>query len=122
MSEHDPKYALDPAQVRRSFDRAAKDYDAHAPLQREVRERLLEKLDIAAVVEEQLQVLGIQAENSKSAAHLSGLGVVGGGPCPSRVQSLMHELQKAAVLEIHRGLVELGVHDVSRGAFSSEVR
>lgn len=49
MSEHDPKYALDLEQVRRSFDRAAKDYDAHAPLQREVRERLLEKLELVTL-------------------------------------------------------------------------
>lgn len=49
MSEHDSKYALDLEQVRRSFDRAAKDYDAHAPLQREVRERLLEKLELVTL-------------------------------------------------------------------------
>lgn len=49
MSEHDPKYTLDLEQVRRSFDRAAKDYDAHAPLQREVRERLLEKLELVTL-------------------------------------------------------------------------
>lgn len=49
MNEHDSKYALDLELVRRSFDRAAKDYDAHAPLQREVRERLLEKLELVTL-------------------------------------------------------------------------
>lgn len=36
---------LDRQACRRSFDRAAPGYDAHAVLQREVRERLLERLD-----------------------------------------------------------------------------
>lgn len=49
MSEQDSHYLLDPAQVRRAFDRAARDYDAHAPLQREVRERLLEKLELVSL-------------------------------------------------------------------------
>jgi len=49
MIEHDRQFELDTAQVKRSFDRAAKDYDAHAPLQREVRERLLEKLDFVTL-------------------------------------------------------------------------
>lgn len=42
-------FELDVAQVKRAFNRAAKDYDAHAPLQREVRERLLEKLDLVTL-------------------------------------------------------------------------
>lgn len=49
MKEHDPNFELDLDQVQRSFDRAAKDYDAHAPLQREVRERLLEKLELVTL-------------------------------------------------------------------------
>ena len=36
---------LDIAEVRRAFDHAAASYDAHAVLQREVCERLLERLD-----------------------------------------------------------------------------
>lgn len=42
-------YALDTAWVRRSFDRACKTYDAAAVLQGEVRDRLLERLDLVAV-------------------------------------------------------------------------
>lgn len=49
MNEHDERFDLDPAQVRRAFDRAARDYDAHAPLQREVRLRLLEKLELVSI-------------------------------------------------------------------------
>lgn len=40
-----PINALDFAEVRRAFDRAAPNYDAHAVLQREVGERLLARLD-----------------------------------------------------------------------------
>ena len=42
-------YALDIAWVRRSFDRACATYDACAVLQGEVRERLLERLDLVAL-------------------------------------------------------------------------
>lgn len=46
MSEQDSAFELDAAEVRRSFDRAAQQYERNAPLQREVRERLLEKLEL----------------------------------------------------------------------------
>jgi len=39
-------YLIDKARVRRSFDRAAGTYDAAALLQREVRERMLQRLDL----------------------------------------------------------------------------
>ncbi len=42
-------YALDPAQVRRSFDRAASSYDAAAVLHADVRANLLERLDLVAL-------------------------------------------------------------------------
>ena len=40
------EYFLDPRVVRRSFDRAARTYDSAAAVQREIRTRLLERLDI----------------------------------------------------------------------------
>ncbi len=46
---NDRQFELDIAQVRRAFDRAAKHYDANAPLQREVRARLLEKLELVTL-------------------------------------------------------------------------
>lgn len=49
MTDDNRQFELDRAQVKRSFDRAAKHYDAHAPLQREVRERLLEKLELVTL-------------------------------------------------------------------------
>ncbi len=49
MKDSNRQFELDTAQVKRAFNRAAKDYDAHAPLQREVRERLLEKLDLVTL-------------------------------------------------------------------------
>ena len=49
MNDHDPKFDVDPAAVSRAFDRAAKEYDAHTPLQSTVRERLLEKLDLVTL-------------------------------------------------------------------------
>ena len=44
------EFSLEPSRVGASFDRAAKDYDAAAFLQREVGERLLERLDLMANV------------------------------------------------------------------------
>ncbi|HEX7048157.1 MAG TPA: malonyl-ACP O-methyltransferase BioC [Gammaproteobacteria bacterium] len=49
MNDNDKPFELDVAEVKRSFNRAARDYDTHAPLQREVRERLLEKLDLVTL-------------------------------------------------------------------------
>lgn len=40
------EFHLDPAQVRRSFDQAAKTYDDAAAVQTEIRNRLLERLDL----------------------------------------------------------------------------
>jgi malonyl-CoA O-methyltransferase len=40
------EFYLDPARVRRSFDRAARSYDAAAVVQAEIRSRLLERLDL----------------------------------------------------------------------------
>ena len=42
-------HALDTRRVRRSFDRAARTYDAAAVLHREVRDNLLQRLDLVAV-------------------------------------------------------------------------
>lgn len=42
-------FDLDIAAVARAFDKAAKDYDAHTPLQSTVREHLLEKLDLVTL-------------------------------------------------------------------------
>src|SRR5271155_1169577 len=50
MSDEDGAYALDAAWVRRSFDRASATYDAAAVLQSEVRNLLLDRLDLTAVV------------------------------------------------------------------------
>ena len=50
MSDDIGAYALEPARVRRSFDRAAKTYDGAAVLHAEVRESLLERLQLVALV------------------------------------------------------------------------
>lgn len=44
------EFSLDRSEIRRAFDRAARDYDAAAVLQREVGERLLERLELTTVV------------------------------------------------------------------------
>jgi malonyl-CoA O-methyltransferase len=49
MSDDIGAYALEPLWVRRSFDRAAKTYDAAAALHAEVRENLLERLQLTAL-------------------------------------------------------------------------
>jgi malonyl-CoA O-methyltransferase len=50
MSDDIGAYALEPARVRRSFDRAAKTYDDAAVLHAEVRENLLQRLQLVKLV------------------------------------------------------------------------
>jgi malonyl-CoA O-methyltransferase len=50
MSDDIGAYALEPARVRRSFDRAAKTYDDAAVLQAQVRENLLQRLQLVTLV------------------------------------------------------------------------
>ena len=50
MSDDIGAYALDSRGVRRSFDRAAKTYDAAAVLHAEVRENLLQRLQLVTLV------------------------------------------------------------------------
>ena len=49
MSDDIGAYALEPGRVRRSFDRAAKTYDAAAVLHAQVRGTLLERLQLTAL-------------------------------------------------------------------------
>jgi len=48
------EYTIDKARVRASFDRAAASYDAAAVLQKEVRERMLERLDYTRLAPRQI--------------------------------------------------------------------
>src|SRR5271163_121494 len=50
MSDDIGEFALEPRRVRRSFDRAAKTYDAAAVLHAEVRENLLQRLQLVTLV------------------------------------------------------------------------
>lgn len=59
---------LDFAEVRRAFDHAAAGYDAHAVLQREVCDRLLERLDFMTL--EPTRVLDVGAGTGYGLAHL----------------------------------------------------
>ncbi len=59
---------LDFAEVRRAFDRAAASYDAHAVLQREVCDRLLERLDFVTLRPE--RVLDVGCGTGYGLAHL----------------------------------------------------
>lgn len=51
-------FVLDRNEVRRAFDRAANSYDAHAVLQREVCDRLLERLDFMKLTPKQVVDVG----------------------------------------------------------------
>lgn len=51
-------FVLDRAEVRRAFDRAAASYDAHAVLQREVCDRLFERLDFIKLTPQRVLDLG----------------------------------------------------------------
>lgn len=59
---------LDFAEVRRAFDRAAARYDAHAVLQREVCDRLLERLDFVSL--NPARVLDVGCGTGYGLAHL----------------------------------------------------
>jgi malonyl-CoA O-methyltransferase len=59
---------LDFAEVRRAFDHAAASYDAHAVLQREVCDRLLERLDFMALQPQ--RVLDVGSGTGYGLAHL----------------------------------------------------
>ncbi len=61
-------FVLDRAEVRRAFDRAAASYDAHAVLQREVCDRLLERLDFMKLAPK--QVLDVGAGTGYGLQHL----------------------------------------------------
>src|SRR5258707_3257205 len=50
MSDDIGAYALEAARVRRAFDRAAETYDGAAVLHAEVRENLLERLQLVTLV------------------------------------------------------------------------
>jgi len=60
--------ALDFAEVRRAFDHAAASYDAHAVLQREVCDRLLERLDFVTL--QPGRVLDVGSGTGYGLAHL----------------------------------------------------
>jgi malonyl-CoA O-methyltransferase len=51
-------FEIDPREVRRAFDHAAASYDAHAVLQREVCDRLLERLDFMKLQPERVLDVG----------------------------------------------------------------
>ena len=51
-------FVLDRAEVRRAFERAAASYDAHAVLQREVSDRLLERLDFMNITPQRVLDVG----------------------------------------------------------------
>ncbi|MBZ0069905.1 MAG: malonyl-[acyl-carrier protein] O-methyltransferase BioC, partial [Thiobacillus sp.] len=59
---------LDFAEVRRAFDHAAASYDAHAVLQREVCDRLLERLDFMTL--QPARVLDVGTGTGYGLAHL----------------------------------------------------
>ena len=61
---------LDFAEVRRAFDHAAASYDAHAVLQREVCDRLLERLDFMTL--KPARVLDVGTGTGYGLAHLRG--------------------------------------------------
>jgi malonyl-CoA O-methyltransferase len=61
-------HVLDRVEVRRAFDRAATSYDAHAVLQREVCDRLLERLDFVKLAP--ARVLDVGAGTGYGTQHL----------------------------------------------------
>ena len=58
-----------------------------------------EKLGIAAVIEEQLEMFRIEPELAEAAADLAGKGIISGRPGPPLISGFVHELEKAGVVE-----------------------
>lgn len=93
-------YKIDKARVRASFDRAAKTYDAAAVLQAEVRQRMLDRLDLIKISPELIldagcgtghasQVLGKRFKQSRVVALDIALGML---RQTAQQQSLMRRL------------------------------
>jgi len=61
------EFYLDPARVRRSFDKAARTYDAAAAVATEIRNRLLERLDIVKLQPKAILDLGAGTGHSSKA-------------------------------------------------------
>ena len=61
------EFYLDPADVRRSFDKAAKSYDAAAAVPTEIRNRLLERLDLVKLQPKVVLDLGAGTGHSSKA-------------------------------------------------------
>lgn len=61
------EFHLDPAQVRRSFDKAARTYDEAAAVATEIRNRLLERLDIVRLQPKAILDLGAGTGHSSKA-------------------------------------------------------
>lgn len=61
------EFHLDPAQVRRSFDKAARTYDDAAAVATEIRNRLLERLDIVKLQPQAILDLGAGTGHSSKA-------------------------------------------------------
>lgn len=61
------EFYLDPARVRRSFDRAARGYDAAAVIPTEIRNRLLERLDLVKLQPKVVLDLGAGTGHSSKA-------------------------------------------------------
>ena len=75
-----------------------------------------------AVVEIQLEMLCIEAKLTKASTNLPSGRVVGGGSRPPLIPALVNELKKTAICEEQRGLRELRIRDVVRGALPGKIR
>jgi malonyl-CoA O-methyltransferase len=102
MTEHDP-FALDRVQLRAAFERAASTYDTAANLQRDVADRLLQRLDDVRVSPSNVADIGCGtgyctralARRYKS-ARVIGLDIAHGMVQRARQRQRWHLLQKRA--------------------------
>ena len=78
------------------------------------------KLHLAAIFEEELQVLGVQAELPERTADLVRGRPVGGRFRPTVRPARVFEFQCAAVTEQQKRPIELGIDYVTRRFLSSE--
>jgi hypothetical protein len=76
---------------------------------------------VAAIIEKQLQMPGIEPELTEGAAELAGKSVISGRASPTLVSGFVDELEEAAVPEEEAAFSELCVCDVIRHATAGKI-
>ncbi len=89
------------------------DFHAVRLARRPLDEFRTEELDVAAVLEIELEMPGIQAKLPECTANVTGRCIVRGRPSPALIPSFVFKLQETAVGKEHGRFIELRVGNVA---------